>query len=37
MLLATVLIAYAFTFGSGMLAYFTSATIFPALVEGSVA
>lgn len=37
MLLATVLIAYAFTFGSGMLAYFTSSSVFPALIEGNVA
>ena len=33
MLGATVLIAYAMTFGSGMLAYFTSATVFPRLIE----
>ena len=32
MLLATVLIAYAMTFGSGMLAYFTSSTLFPRLI-----
>ncbi len=37
MLLATVLIAYAFTFGTGMLAYFTSAAIFPSLIEGQSA
>ncbi|MCM1066724.1 MAG: dicarboxylate/amino acid:cation symporter [Muribaculaceae bacterium] len=37
MLLATVLTAYAFTFGTGMLAYFTSSTVFPALIEGQIA
>ncbi|MDE5662304.1 MAG: dicarboxylate/amino acid:cation symporter [Muribaculaceae bacterium] len=33
MLLTTVLIAYAMTFGSGMLAYVTSSTVFPHLIE----
>ena len=33
MLLATVLIAYTMTFGAGMLAYGTSATVFPKLIE----
>lgn len=37
MLLVTVLIAYAFTFGSGMLAYGTSSAIFPSLIEGNMA
>lgn len=37
MLLVTVLTAYIFTFGSGMLAYLTSSTIFPLLVEGETA
>ncbi len=32
MLLATVLIAYAMTFGSGMLAYWSASTIFPHLI-----
>lgn len=36
MLLVTVLIAYTFTFGSGMIAYFTSSTVFPALIEGQI-
>ncbi len=33
MLAATVAIAYAMTFGAGMLAYGTSATVFPRLIE----
>ena len=34
MLGATVAIAYAMTFGSGLLAYVTAETVFPSLVEG---
>lgn len=33
MLLATVVIAYLMTFGSGALAYLTSATLFPSMIE----
>ena len=33
MLLVTVAIAYAMTFGSGALAYITSASLFPSMIE----
>ena len=36
MLGVTVLIAYAFTFGSGMLAYFTASSVFPHLIGSTV-
>lgn len=37
MLLTTVLIAYAFTFGTGMLSYGVSASLFPTLLGGDTA
>ncbi len=33
MLAVTVLVAYAFTFGSGALAYFTASNVFPSMIE----
>lgn len=37
MLVITVLIAYAFTIGSGLLSYLTCNTLFPSLLQGQVA